>query len=64
MTITLKISDNTKEKMIEYFKDKKIRSCKKQLRSKKAYQSILKRFLNLSTRPPVSTNFCLPVKNG
>ena len=23
MTITLKISDNTKEKMIEYFKDKK-----------------------------------------
>ena len=23
-----------------------------------------RRFLNLSTRPPASTNFCLPVKNG
>ena len=22
------------------------------------------RFLNLSTRPPASTSFCLPVKNG
>ena len=25
------------------------------------YLSIPKRFLNLSTRPPVSTSFCLPV---
>jgi len=25
---------------------------------------IPKRFLNLSTRPPVSTSFCLPVKKG
>ena len=25
---------------------------------------MLRRFLNLSTRPPASTNFCLPVKNG
>ena len=23
-----------------------------------------RRFLNLSTRPPASTNFCLPVKKG
>ena len=28
------------------------------------YLSIPKRFLNLSTRPPVSTSFCFPVKNG
>jgi len=27
-------------------------------------QSRLNFFLNLSTRPPASTNFCLPVKNG
>ena len=26
--------------------------------------SMLKRFLKRSTRPPVSTSFCLPVKNG
>ena len=25
---------------------------------------MLRRFLNRSTRPPASTNFCLPVKNG
>ena len=30
----------------------------------KNYLLIPKRFLNLSTRPPVSTNFCFPVKNG
>ena len=28
------------------------------------YFAMLRRFLNLSTRPPASTNFCLPVKNG
>ena len=29
-----------------------------------AYLSKLNRFLKRSTRPPVSTSFCLPVKNG
>ena len=28
------------------------------------YLSILNFFLNFSTRPPVSTSFCLPVKKG
>ena len=28
------------------------------------YLTIARRFLNLSTRPPASTNFCLPVKKG
>ena len=29
-----------------------------------AFVVLLKRLLNFSTRPPVSTSFCLPVKNG